>query len=918
MLCTRMDECRFEKVLRDIVSDITLEAVARSAFDSWQQISKAEEWFRSLSEELFIKSVACAGTGETNAHLYPQLTGLIREMQSKRKKRDMLSENATRIPPIRHSFPITFTLEEAEDPERQDVQEKIQIDQGKEDADDDDEEDVTILRVALLPKLMCRSKSSRHRKENAITSAKAVTNFEDNFWAPVRSVLRAEQYDPQLHLSLLRQSLLLKKFRNGKVTCVAISNDGSCIACGSAGGVVLVWALSLEETQIGKQPIIQIDLLCCWKPRSAAESFPIKCMQFGLSRAGIEILTLDERNIARVLHLRAPTAKMEKLATLGKQMTQTVTIAKSTKSKGRKKRNNTKGTMVLEERLLLQSVDFARPRTEGELDVERAEMRDKRRGNFWGNMFGARKKEVEILQDRLIPDSQYERSLRPVYASFHPKTDPSLLMQPSIVVALANSTIAKWNQPPVRGAWDIEDGILDSEQWVSAALSEPPNPYWVPSAGDSVTSVKNGDEGSAMTPRLSKRIKGDGKIEREFFAGHGDDIRYVGFFTSSNESDIFMCSVDWNCNILIWPYSPDNFSGFGWFEPNARMRLDCRLAEFAVSPNGERKRIFPPENTAIPESPSQDPNFVRLARSEEKNIDSLDINPEPWNVVSDERDGSTISTYAPINFSENEVSKHHILRHDNDGLLLEHWTELHEKNVRNGVVAGCQVLDCTRELAVLCVYPESELVTKKSVRNVVIKARLYLISLDRQLLCRVCFCLDVLIPLTTYREYSSAMSSTSISTKPRAIPFAISRVVDTVGCDYLFVANGGCVSVYSLGTGTMVHEGIRPKNVTAKAKPTSFTSLPPITHLVVCSAADGRPKLLGYVEDIDVLAVFDFTDFDVLESLGSDKNESLVTRPRWRCVWNDFGFSMRARSLVLQIVEGAMSISEQRYDGNDD
>ena len=67
--------------------------------------------------------------------------------------------------------------------------------------------------------------------------------------------------------------------------------------------------------------------------------------------------------------------------------------------------------------------------------------------------------------------------------------------------------------------------------------------------------------------------------EREFFQAHRNPIEFLGNVGTSlvkHDPQSKMVSVDKTGRIMIWPYSKESYSGFGWFIPSAKYKLRQR------------------------------------------------------------------------------------------------------------------------------------------------------------------------------------------------------------------------------------------------------------------------------------------------------------------------------------------------------
>ena len=150
-------------------------------------------------------------------------------------------------------------------------------------------------------------------------------------------------------------------------------------------------------------------------------------------------------------------------------------------------------------------------------------------------------------------------SLNPTAICFHSAMTITG-QQPSFMIGLAGGTIVKWN--------------LNSD---GPVLCDDP----IEIVNDSINPITQG-KSLEKEERMSKsRLAACGNehrpsVEREFFQAHHAEIEFIGIVGTSvdhHDPTSKIISVDKASVIIIWMYSKESFSGFGWFVPTTKHKL---------------------------------------------------------------------------------------------------------------------------------------------------------------------------------------------------------------------------------------------------------------------------------------------------------------------------------------------------------
>eukprot|EP00164_Ancoracysta_twista_P012243 GFYU01019162.1.p1 GENE.GFYU01019162.1~~GFYU01019162.1.p1 ORF type:complete len:1104 (+),score=299.21 GFYU01019162.1:147-3458(+) len=302
------------------------------------------------------------------------------------------------------------------------------------------------------------------------------------------------------------------------------------------------------------------------------------------------------------------------------------------------------------------------------------------------------------------------------------------------------------------------------------------------------------------------------QIEREFFQAHRFPIIFMAYLGD----DMTMITVDGEGYIFVWPYTPDDFTGFGWFSPSKRYRLDTQEVAYTEVPNTE-KILFPPPDVVVPDKPSLDPKFMKLVRKEKKAIDALALPAQPW-MTTQTYDGLQEMIFAARNVPI-EGAEFHTLYLDPEGIVIKRKASTYKKSLVPGELLEMRKLHNGNDLAMLIRYPDQP-PKGPHVSLVVLEA--FSISW-RPILIEIPF------------------------SNPNFIPtMAVSPPIDLPGSDYLYAAVDNIIYVFSLATGEQVTESIFPYVDPVKSKASPISSLEIVGDhdiLALCSLGTGDIQL---------------------------------------------------------------------------
>jgi len=159
-------------------------------------------------------------------------------------------------------------------------------------------------------------------------------------------------------------------------------------------------------------------------------------------------------------------------------------------------------------------------------------------------------------------------------------------------------------------------------------------------------------------------------IEAELFKSHSHRVVLINFVNNISP----MVTVDDMGFIILWEYSSESLSGFGWFVPSVKYKL--HMSEVTYKPVVEAQEKV--EFSDSVKGPNRKQHRLRQEmiqnrKKVQKYINSLNLG-KPWQ--TEEVDEKVTHIYAPKNVPESGATFHCVTYHTTTGLLASYVTKL--------------------------------------------------------------------------------------------------------------------------------------------------------------------------------------------------------------------------------------------------
>ncbi|XP_076453551.1 uncharacterized protein LOC143288799 [Babylonia areolata] len=280
-------------------------------------------------------------------------------------------------------------------------------------------------------------------------------------------------------------------------------------------------------------------------------------------------------------------------------------------------------------------------------------------------------------------------------------------------------------------------------------------------------------------------------LEAELFRQHQHPIMHLGFIDNISR----MVSVDDNGYINIWHYDPTYISGFGYFIPERKYKVDLN------------KKMYTPANTDKPKviftDSAKNNNKTQAEIAKERNrvqnqLDNMNLG-DPWHEELVPDRNLMTSVYAPKGGVKDSGAMFNIvLRHENTLQLSTYLTRMYKPvKVKCSKLLGVTPTPSGRELVFVLLFPEFP--PKE--------AHMMILILD----------LRTMKLRDLRRDIHLSNADHDQLVEQPVISFSTTRVLAPTGADYLFILMEGRLRCVSLTTGNLVLRVEDPRH------PTGFT-----------------------------------------------------------------------------------------------
>ena len=454
---------------------------------------------------------------------------------------------------------------------------------------------------------------------------------------------------------------------------------------------------------------------------------------------------------------------------------------------------------------------------------------------------------------------------RPVKAVFYPSMT-FLASQPSIVLGLENGNILKLNLDP-----------------------------------DSTKTVL----GPSVIPHNAVENRVGQSIEAELFKGHEHTIIHISFVENVSS----MITVDSKGFVNLWEYSEKYLTGFNWFSPKHKYRLDMTEVVYKPAPGSQEKIEF--TDKVKGKGRRVDINreeMIKKRKEVQTQINSLFLGT-PW--LTEEKGNLVTNVYAPKTVPEHGATFHQISHHENTGLLAQYTTQLYKP-----VKVPCyRLISCTAnpsgtKLVFMLLVPENP---PKEARVVFVIVQLPGMTVMKSLI-------EAPVSLENFKE----------AEKPDTCSFAITKPLSATGTEYVIANLAGVLCGFSMATGnTVLAEtekgwiGCHMSSQQSHTLPTAgilVTSSPPHLQLILFGKRHNFVSLIHLSDHStrqQILTTWDcFKHWQYMYSENQQlcHHQQMWTRSHWILLGkSDAHVECYLESLILDLVDQAVQIVNGQF-----
>ncbi|XP_062521993.1 uncharacterized protein LOC134196789 [Corticium candelabrum] len=359
---------------------------------------------------------------------------------------------------------------------------------------------------------------------------------------------------------------------------------------------------------------------------------------------------------------------------------------------------------------------------------------------------------------------------------------------------------------PTRIAFHPAVTLLGTQNWFVVALSN--GDILKVNSNESLIEIRH----SKVDTETSESRIGQ-NLQAELFRGHRCPVSSIGFVHHADQ----MVSVDRQGHVFLWLYNKSSQTGFGWFVPIRKCRIEMAEQVYKPVAGQSVKTIFSDTKQLAGRKKQTVNQRERARRLAKQMIESL---PEPpWHVEQDKE--FVIKVYSPADVPASGETFHIVTLHHSDGELSEYATQTY-KPTKNAATKLINAENVTTILSLFdCVAPHLTVVIFS-----VESFTLHSVRID--------------IPVSQ-QQHDECMANHVCS-------LAISRVLDVCCSDYIFANVCGKLLGYSLATGSLLLAGrleplfVRGCELTGKVGMVSKQLFVKISHQPACMLLVGTMK----------------------------------------------------------------------------
>ena len=268
---------------------------------------------------------------------------------------------------------------------------------------------------------------------------------------------------------------------------------------------------------------------------------------------------------------------------------------------------------------------------------------------------------------------------------------------------------------------------------------------------------------------------GDG-LGAELLRGHRAEVVAVFF----PRMQLPMFTLDAAGHLYEWSYADECLSGFGWFVPLKKRRLN--LAVTAYQPVGVPKVVFADiKGKDRRNAKKTKADVVAERKAAEAALAVLGLPAAPWHELSD--DSGTTRTFAPGPLSGQQAETFHIVTTDAAGTLVQYATQQFQPALNKPArILAAKPSAAQADVVVAALYP--------AVAPRPAHVSCFLLALPA--LTFAPLRIDIALSEAEFQECSQ---------RPGSVLFHVTPVVPGSDSDYLLVCMSGRMRAYSLTSG---------------------------------------------------------------------------------------------------------------------
>lgn len=454
---------------------------------------------------------------------------------------------------------------------------------------------------------------------------------------------------------------------------------------------------------------------------------------------------------------------------------------------------------------------------------------------------------------------------RPVKAAFYPSFS-FLASQNSIVLGLENGNILKLN--------------LNSEL-------------------DEIT----GPQPRLAQPKSRAEIEVGLGIKAELFRGHENSIIHISFIENISS----MVTVDSKGFVYLWEYSEEYLTGFNWFSPKQKFRLDMTEVTYTPIPGAQEKVEFTDKVKGKGKRfEINKEEMIKKRRDAQTYINSMFLGA-PW--LTEEKGNIVYNVYAPKTVPEAGATFHLVSYYKSTGLLAQYATQLYKPvKVPCSRLITCVSNPLGTKLVFMLLFPKN---SPKEPHVTFVILHLPDMTVSRNLI-----------------EATVTPDDLKEAEKPGTCSLSITKPLIATGTDYIIANIAGSLCGFSMETGNTVlaetekdwigsHMSSKQSHVLSTAGVVVASLSPNLQFLIFARRLNFVSLFHLYDKSTgkQILTTWEkFKQWQNLKNKSLCRRQQMWTRSQWTLSGRtDIHVECSVETLVLNLVDQAIQIVDGQF-----